>query len=40
MNCFWGLNKDPLEVADVEFFWGLNKNPLEVADDELFLGPK
>ena len=34
---FFGLNKDALEVAEVEFFFGLNKDPLKVADLEFFL---
>ena len=29
---FFCQNKDPLEVAVVEFFLALNKDPLEVAD--------
>ena len=52
MNLFFGLNKDHLEVADVEFS-GLNndpsrlpmlkffgKDPLEVADVEFIFLPK
>ena len=36
LNFFGGLNKDPLEVADIEFFFGLNKDPLKVTDFEFF----